>query len=83
MADLTTRRDSQAIIQAIIGLGTSLGMTTTTEGVETEEQLALVRLHGATEVQGFLFSPPLSSAALANLLHSDAAKKQVARKKAS
>jgi len=83
MADLTTRRDSQAIIQAIIGLGTSLGMTTTTEGVETEEQLALVRLHGATEVQGFLFSPPLSSASLANLLHSEAAKKQVARKKAS
>jgi diguanylate cyclase (GGDEF)-like protein len=83
MADLTTRKDSQAIIQAIIGLGKSLGMTTTAEGVETEEQLALVRQHGATEVQGFLFSPPLSAAALTHLLQSEANKNQVLRKKAS
>jgi diguanylate cyclase (GGDEF)-like protein len=83
MRDLTTRNDSQAIIQAVIGLGKSLGMTTTTEGVETEEQLDMVRKHGATEVQGFLFSPPLPPAALANLLHSDAVKAQVDRKKAS
>jgi diguanylate cyclase (GGDEF)-like protein len=83
MADLTTRKDSQAIIQAIIGLGKSLGMTTTTEGVETEEQLALVRQHGATEVQGFLFSPPLTSAALGHLLHADSIRNQVPCKKAS
>jgi diguanylate cyclase (GGDEF)-like protein len=83
MADLTTRKDSQAIIQAIIGLGKSLGMTTTTEGVETEEQLSLVRQHGATEVQGFLFSPPLTSGALANLLQMDAFNSHMPRKKAS
>jgi diguanylate cyclase (GGDEF)-like protein len=83
MADLTTRRDSQAIIQAIIGLGTSLGMTTTAEGIETEEQLALVRLHGATEVQGFLFSPPLSSPALAHLLQADVTTNRRLRKRAS
>ncbi|UJW84284.1 putative bifunctional diguanylate cyclase/phosphodiesterase [Devosia sp. SL43] len=83
MRDLTTRGDSQAIIQAVIGLGKSLGMTTTAEGVETEEQLEMVRKHGATEVQGFLFSPPLPPAALANLLHSDSVKAQVDRKKAS
>ncbi len=83
MADLTTRKDSQAIIKAIIGLGTSLGMTTTTEGVETEEQLALVRQHGANEVQGFLFSPPLTGAALANLLHSDTTQSPMLRKRAS
>jgi diguanylate cyclase (GGDEF)-like protein len=83
MRDLTTRGDSQAIIQAVIGLGKSLGMTTTAEGVETEEQLEMVRAHGATEVQGFLFSPPLPPAALANLLHSDHAKLITGQKKAS
>lgn len=82
MADIATRADSQAIIKAIIGLGQALGMTTTAEGVETEEQMAIVREHGVSEVQGFLFSPPLQPAALANLLHSDAAKKQL-RQKAS
>jgi diguanylate cyclase (GGDEF)-like protein len=80
MADLTTRADSQAIIKAVIGLGQSLGMSTTAEGVETEEQLAMVREHGASEVQGFLFSPPLQPAALANLLHSEAAKTLASRK---
>jgi EAL domain-containing protein (putative c-di-GMP-specific phosphodiesterase class I) len=58
-------------------------MSTTAEGVETEEQLEMVRAQGASEVQGFLFSPPLPPAALANLLHSEAAKNQVDRKKAS
>ena len=83
MRDLTGRGDSQAIIKAVIGLGQSLGMSTTAEGVETEEQLEMVRAHGASEVQGFLFSPPLPSAALANLLHSEATKHQVGDKKAS
>ena len=83
MRDLTSRGDSQAIIKAVIGLGQSLGMSTTAEGVETEEQLEMVRAQGASEVQGFLFSPPLSPAALANLLHSEAAKHQIERKKAS
>lgn len=66
--DLASRADSQAIIRAVIGLGQSLGMSTTVEGVETEEQLSLVRAQGVSEVQGFLFSPPISGAALANLL---------------
>ncbi|MDB5614458.1 MAG: hypothetical protein JWQ22_2111, partial [Devosia sp.] len=83
MRDLTSRGDSQAIIKAVIGLGQSLGMSTTAEGVETEEQLEMVRAHGASEVQGFLFSPPLPPAALANLLHSEATKHQVGDKKAS
>ncbi|WP_246132923.1 putative bifunctional diguanylate cyclase/phosphodiesterase [Devosia ginsengisoli] len=83
MRDLTSRGDSQAIIKAVIGLGQSLGMSTTAEGVETEEQLEMVRAQGASEVQGFLFSPPLAPAALANLLHSEAVSTQVKSKKAS
>jgi diguanylate cyclase (GGDEF)-like protein len=83
MRDLTSRGDGQAIIKAVVGLGQSLGMSTTAEGVETEEQLEMVRAHGVSEVQGFLFSPPLPPAALANLLHSEAVKAQVDSKKAS
>jgi len=69
--DLTSREDSQAIIRAVIGLGHSLGMSTTVEGVETEDQLTLVRAQGVSEVQGYLFSPPISPAALMNLLVSE------------
>ena len=45
--------------------------------------IVAVLAHGASEVQGFLFSPPLPPAALASLLHSEAAKNQVDRQKAS
>ncbi|WP_417307523.1 putative bifunctional diguanylate cyclase/phosphodiesterase [Devosia sp.] len=68
MRDLTTKSDSLAIIKAVIGLGQSLGMTTTAEGIETEAQLDVVRRHGCDEVQGFLFSPPISADAVGNML---------------
>lgn len=71
MRDLVSRADSQAIIRAVIGLGQSLGMSTTAEGIETEEQLSLVRAQGVSEVQGYLFSPPVSGAELQNLLTTD------------
>jgi EAL domain-containing protein (putative c-di-GMP-specific phosphodiesterase class I) len=54
--DLAQRVDSAAIVRAISGLGKSLGVATTAEGVETLEQLDRIRLEGCTEVQGFLFS---------------------------
>ncbi len=44
-----------AIVQAVIGLGATLGITTLAEGVETAEQLAALRGSGCGEVQGFLF----------------------------
>jgi diguanylate cyclase (GGDEF)-like protein len=71
MRDLETRGDSLAIIKAVIGLGHSLGMSTTAEGVETEEQLRAVREQGCNEVQGFLFSPPLEAALVPALLAKD------------
>ncbi|HEX5126644.1 MAG TPA: EAL domain-containing protein [Rhodocyclaceae bacterium] len=56
---LEKNKDAIAIIHAVSELGTSLGMTTTVEGIETKEQLELVRAEGCTEVQGYLFSKPL------------------------
>ncbi len=72
MRDLTSRGDSMAIIKAVISLGQSLGMSTTAEGIETEEQLAAVREQGCNEVQGFLFSPPITSQAVTEMLASEA-----------
>jgi EAL domain-containing protein (putative c-di-GMP-specific phosphodiesterase class I) len=46
-----------AIIQTIVHLGRSLGMTTVAEGVETEKDLNMVRAAGCSEGQGYLFSP--------------------------
>lgn len=56
--DLPEKRGSLAILRSIAGLGFSLGMTTTAEGVETDEQLAVAIDEGCTEVQGYYFSAP-------------------------
>jgi diguanylate cyclase (GGDEF)-like protein len=68
MRDLKSKGDSIAIIKAVIGLGQSLGMSTTAEGIETEEQLEAVRAQGCSEVQGFLFSPPVGPSAVLQML---------------
>ena len=57
--DLDSRADSIAIVHAIVDLGSALGMSVTAEGVETPEQLRLLRAESCTEVQGYLFSPPV------------------------
>jgi EAL domain-containing protein (putative c-di-GMP-specific phosphodiesterase class I) len=57
--DVTTAEGADSIIRAIVYLSRSLGMTSTAEGVETEEQLARLRAEGCDEVQGYLFSRPV------------------------
>ncbi|WAT18122.1 EAL domain-containing protein [Aurantiacibacter sp. MUD11] len=49
-----------AIIASITSLAHALGMDTTAEGVETLDELELVRMHGCTHVQGFIYERPLS-----------------------
>jgi diguanylate cyclase (GGDEF)-like protein len=66
--ELATRSDSMAIIRAVTGLGKSLGISTTAEGVETREQLALLRSEGCDEVQGNLFSSPRPAADVERML---------------
>ena len=50
---------SVAIVRAVTGLSRSLGITTTAEGVETDEQLHCLAREGCHEVQGYLFSKPV------------------------
>ncbi len=56
--DLSEDNDGIGIVQAVVGFASRLGAETTAEGVETDEQLAIIRADGCTEAQGYLFSPP-------------------------
>jgi EAL domain-containing protein (putative c-di-GMP-specific phosphodiesterase class I) len=57
-------------VRGVIDMARSLGLDVVAEGVETEEQLALLAEEGCTLYQGFLCAPPLDSAALADLVGS-------------
>ncbi len=50
-----------AIIASITSLAHALGMDTTAEGVETHDELDLVRMHGCSHVQGFIYERPLTA----------------------
>jgi diguanylate cyclase (GGDEF)-like protein len=54
--ELGKENDCVAIIRAVMRLGSSLGMITTAEGVETEQQLEILRAEGCMQAQGYLFS---------------------------
>jgi EAL domain-containing protein (putative c-di-GMP-specific phosphodiesterase class I) len=62
--DVPSSSDDQAIVRAIVAMARSLGYRTTAEGVETAEQLALLRTEGCDELQGFYFSRPLNAGEL-------------------
>ncbi|XSG81668.1 MAG: putative bifunctional diguanylate cyclase/phosphodiesterase [Methyloligella sp. ZOD6] len=51
----------KAIVRTIVALGKSLDITITAEGVETVEQARLLREFGCPNVQGFLYSQPISA----------------------
>jgi len=64
VSELSSRADSAAIVCAVNGLGKTLNILTTAEGIETEEQYRLLRATGVDQMQGFLFSRPLPKAEL-------------------
>jgi diguanylate cyclase (GGDEF)-like protein len=66
--DLLVDEGSLAIVRAIASLGVSFGMTTTAEGVETEEQMRCLNLEGCVEVQGYLYSKPVPTSEIARVL---------------
>lgn len=53
-----------AIVRAVVGLCDALGMSTIAEGVENDEQLAILRAQGCREAQGFLYWAPMPARAL-------------------
>lgn len=65
--DLTENGDCMAIVRAVTGLGRSLGIKTTAEGVQSLQQLSLLRAEGCTEAQGFLIGRPMPASYLMGL----------------
>ncbi len=70
ISELGASQDCMAIVLAITKLGSSLGIRTTAEGVETEEQRELLRNHGCTEMQGYLLSRPMPASEVKKFLTS-------------
>jgi len=67
--DLLVDEGSLAIVRAIARLGVSFGITTTAEGVETEEQMHCLSLEGCVEAQGYLLSKPVPASEVSELLN--------------
>ena len=70
--DITTDSNDAAIAQAIIALAESLQLKVIAEGVETTDQLNLLRRYHCDEMQGYLFARPLPPGELLALLQSGA-----------
>ena len=54
--------ESLAIIRAVVALANSLGMSTTAEGVETEQECQVIAELGCKKIQGYLFGRPMPAA---------------------
>ena len=57
--DLATNSSDETIVLTIITMAQSLGLNVIAEGVETEEQLKLLKAHGCENYQGYFFSKPI------------------------
>ncbi|URI06381.1 EAL domain-containing protein [Aquincola tertiaricarbonis] len=68
ISEVLLRRDAHAIVQTIASMAHTLGMRTVCEGVESSEQLAVLRSVGCTEIQGYLVSPAQPLAGLQALM---------------
>jgi diguanylate cyclase (GGDEF)-like protein len=64
VSPLAEEPQAVAIVRSIVALAQTLNLYTVAEGVETDEQMAIVRQLGVTFAQGFLFSPALELSAL-------------------
>ncbi len=62
-------RESAAIVHSIIHLGRALGLGVIAEGVETEAQVQALRLAGASHLQGYFFSRPVTADRALEMAH--------------
>ena len=68
IAELISRADDTSIVKAIVSLAHSLHLKVVAEGVETQEQLDLLKALGCDQYQGYCFSPAVPAAKFAALL---------------
>lgn len=64
---MTDTAESAALVHTLVQLGKVLGLETVAEGIETEEQRALLKSEGVDTGQGYLFARPQSSTDLQQL----------------
>ena len=76
MRDIDDSPDNQAIVRAVISLARDLGMRVTAEGVENEQQAAILAGLGCLEVQGYLYSRPVPAK---DLVRKDPAERKAPR----
>jgi diguanylate cyclase (GGDEF)-like protein len=67
--DIAEPDGSSCIVQAVVNIAAARQMTTTAEGVETQQQRELLRALGCAEMQGYLFSPARPAAEIRQLFH--------------
>jgi EAL domain-containing protein (putative c-di-GMP-specific phosphodiesterase class I) len=65
--DIAEPEESSSIMQAVVNIAAARHMTTTAKGVETQQQMELLRALGCAEMQGYLFSPAKPAADIKQL----------------
>jgi diguanylate cyclase (GGDEF)-like protein len=78
VAGVASSRDSLALIETLVQLGSSLGIKTLAEGIEDTAQLRALQRAGCDLAQGFLFSRPVSAETVTELLCEEHGRAQVA-----
>jgi EAL domain-containing protein (putative c-di-GMP-specific phosphodiesterase class I) len=68
VSEMLNNSESQEIVKTILSLGSNLGMQVVAEGVETPEQVSLLKSLGCEYAQGYFFSRPLDSTGVARTL---------------
>jgi EAL domain-containing protein (putative c-di-GMP-specific phosphodiesterase class I) len=71
VSEIMTDPDSATIVRTIIAMAENLNLRVVAEGVETEDQLNYLRLHGCDEIQGYYVSPPVTAQEFEVLLRQD------------
>jgi diguanylate cyclase (GGDEF)-like protein len=75
--DLGTSEDAERVVDAVIKLAQALQLKVVAEGVETEQQYAILRALGCDELQGYLFAKPMSAKALSQWAMNDIGPKDI------
>lgn len=70
--------ESLAIIRAVVALADSLGMMTTAEGVENDDECEMIKGLGCRKIQGYLFGRPMPAAEARRVITTDAKARQAA-----